>query len=1487
MSDKRSPEEVYKTYEKDINRSLEKFIDEQVTSFKTTLSRYGILNLSETGYTFDSVNIPQDLSESQVNSYLFASTANFMIANIEMHKLLYSDPYQYSDELKRIKNFNSPRQAIINNSPKMNTAFNKVWNKGYERNDIGYTNFTQDYFRTTTLADVDGVIDLPGYEDFKETDGSGIITMNAYRQFRIRASQWNSDEERQYRYDIAFEKKDKGLKLSQEETKLLKAGNPGIKSTYTPLKPIVSGSKLAQDGSASSFNNIVLDKFALYPLSYRIMKEINADSNAVKLYNKMQKESIDYVVFASGRKVGARTPHATYNADGSFNDAPYEAVDNIPFSIMSIQAEVPSKEDSYVTRGSQITKLITLDFMEAGVPVDYQEGKSFEERYKAWYALDEAAKLKASELYREIKNNQDLLGALIDEGYRSTLSRLGIAETVERDGSKSYTITDLSKAGQTLRDEILKREVNDNISSALIGFLEGKVVIEATPAYQQVRNIIYSIADKEFISPKMNGGMKVQIPSTFLESNRVAMTEINGKKGYTSDVLKFYEKDGKRVAEVMIGRWFDSDMSDDELLDYLNNTEEGQKILAGVGFRIPTQKQNSIDAIVIKKFLPKEFGDSVVIPAALVAKAGSDFDIDKLSLYLKNVYVKNGKPKLIPYFGKGEEALAKFEELFDKGEFLSDEELKELDRYIAEEQDRLQDIAEESAGGKLLTSIFEKLFSEEEITRDFVKEIPAREQIINKLYKKSLENAYIESMENLITHPANYDNLIKPNSAEPLKELAEFIAEKTIGQTFDYKDVKNMLDRSFMSRLRHAFVSGKYAIGIAAVNQTNHSLNQRQPIYIDKDRLANVSDEDRFWLGNADIKFEKYNSIEIDGKMVPTLSMIKNKAGEFISDIIGMFIDGYVDISKGPWIMELGATPNVASTWLFLMKLGVPMKTVTYFMNQPIIRDYLRTIENAGYSWLFIDQFVDSMYDLYDPGLPGEQVKSRTAAFKIPSESVLKNNVGKDSTKMSAQEKLDQYLMLQEFLKYAKMAEHMFHVTQGSNYDTATFNDPFLIYKKQMQQIKAQNTIVSSVDDLLANSFVGKLADKISDVRNAFAEILTSDTPRLRGIIQRVLLPYINMSDRDFVKLSQKAVTDLFDWAVQTDQDFNRWIKNIMIKDGGVAREVASFVNEVKKDPNHPLYNNEIVNMIEGVPSPKASGEGVNNIKLNLGENKVYDQNNIIYAFRELRDYLKGENSELYRRIVTLAVIQSGLSSSPISFTSLIPYEDFEVVYNKTLSRLETISNLEDFYNLGVFQRNNWNNDDVVPYMRAPWIKGRDGNMYYNPGMRFLPDAAKNAVASKNVPPLVSISTRNRESNSDYIVYTWEKYIDLLTPEENEAFAAKNYSGVNNFIKKKKAAMKKAGDYSYLNKGLFKKVYDDFGEPLEHEYKDRKYFIYKAANAWGDSFRANEFWDHDQQSVIDNGFVKVTDVDNNMIIDKFLAGKTKADKKGKKDPFTC
>jgi hypothetical protein len=1479
---------VYDKFEKKIEIAVKKYVGLKTQAFRNTLSKYGILQYD--GATFSLKNIEtvkegmyslsKSMNEDTFNNNLSALTVNYMIANIELHKLIYSDPYQYKDELKRIKSFSSPRQAIMSDPDSLTVGFNinaamqNVLNAGFKKGDVGYTDLNRNYFRTVTHADVMAVVDVPGqnYEAYKETDGSGIISMKANRNLKFRAGQWTETNELQYRHDVAYEELVKSG-ADQDTINKFEENNPGDQSAYTPVKPIVAGTTDNDQG----YNEVVLDKFALYPLSFRIMHKINSTSNAMKLYDKMQREDIDYIVFNSGRKVGAKNPHSTYNADGSFNDTPYIAdekgqnIINIPFKIMAIQAEVPSKDKALVTRGSQITKLLTMDFMAAGVPVDFMPNETnFNKRYQAWNALDEAGK-EESKLYKEIKNNRELLQAMTEFGYQSLLKKLGIVETTE-----GYEITDFSVAADTLRKEMLKREVNDNVIKSLDSFLEGKTILEATPAYQQVRNILYSIVDSNVVSPKISGGMKVQIPSTLLESNKVGIQEINGKKGFVSDTLKFYEKNGERVAEVMIGRWFDSPLSDDELMNYFNNTEEGQKQLSalfGVAFRIPTQNQNSIDAIKIAKFLPKEFGDSVVIPSALVAKVGSDFDIDKLSMYLKNVYQDiDGNIKLVPFEGYGQQAIDKFKDLsrrITEAEIAIKEEkiskqssLQRIfgDIAIGNASDKLtekwipifrqwfaNDLVDNQLPVQLIEEVFIKRIEDlnkkvEELTTKDLSELFIQEHA-ERLYKASLENAYIESSENLIKSDENYDKLMTPNSAKQLENLAKEIADKTVGGSYDYKNVGNMLDRNFMSSLRHAFVTGKYAIGIAAVNQTNHSLMQRFASFVDPARLKNVSKVDKKWLGDAKVKFQSFN--QFDGKA--TMSMIKNADGQFISDIIGQFIDGYVDISNGPWIMQLGATPNVASTWLFLVKIGVPIDTVSYFMNQPIIRDYLGSIENAGYSWLFIDDFVDVAMDNFSPG------SKKAARNVIPNTVSLAKMVSKSETDLSPDEKADQQFILGEFLKYAKMAEHMFLVTQGTNYDTSNFNDPYLLFKKHEQLVRAQQTIISSVDEILDNSFIGTTAEVSNKSRDGVAEILASDRSKVRNVIQRVLKPYVDLNDRDFVNVARRAVSSLFDYAVQTNTVFKDRVVQTMISEGGYANDIMQMIKEIKANPNHPMFNNHVVNIITPQLSPEASSNSANNIKVKGVTNKIYDQNSIIYGFKELKEYLDSTGELFkYNKFKILALYQSGLSVNRLSFTSLLPFEDFEDIYNDTIQKLESLDNLETFADLNVFERNNWGNDEIVPYEKARWINLKDGTRVYNPAMEYLPQNVKNAVENGNIPPIISRSVLGRHSDRDFFVYSWE----------------------DNITKDKRAEMRKKGDFSYIKRGLFRRVKDG-GTPLIHSsYNGKEYYIYQAVNAWGARERAQEFYDVEKKSQISNGFIKVGNVAaDERIVNLFTGGK--------------
>jgi hypothetical protein len=1504
----KSPEDVYEKYHSKIEAAVKNFILNEADDTYDLLKTFDIVKEDVDGLTAENLNFANNMdsiTEKDLKTKLGAISANYVIANIEMHKLLYSDPYQYENELKRIKNFLSPRQYLMHGSPRVNSALNNVYNKGFKKGDIGYTDMNRDHFRVATLADVWSTADLDGYYPFEETDGGGMITIKGKRMLMLRAGMWTDALEKQFRHDIEYERIVKETKNDIDREKALanhELNNPGVKELYTPLKPIVAGSK----ANGRNYNDAVLQKFALSVYSYRILHQLDPNSNAIKLYNKMTNEDIDYAIFASGVKVGAEKQFNIYNQDGSFNDDSFETqeerddvnkeqgVTKIPYSIMAIQSEVPTKEGNDVTQGSQMTKLVTMDFMDAGMPIDFMATeKDFDKRMAKWIELkDKGSYNKGDNLYNEIKNNQSLHEARKEEAYKTLLNKLGIEKTAD-----GFKIADRDKLSTALSGEIMRREINDNIINAFKEFKQKNVILEATPSYQQIRHVLYSIADKSLVHPKITGGQKVQIPSTFLESIRgkaIEKTDEDGKKKttYTSDILKFYvNEDGKRVCQIMCGRWFNSDLSDEALLHYLNDTEEGKRILRGVAFRIPTQKQNSIDTFEIAKFLPKEYGDSVVIPSALVKKTGSDFDIDKLSMYLKNIFQDtDGNLKLVPYKGIGEEA--KRDMKMAAADFLN-RKMKSLEGKL-EKNENMQDlfgklslgqVSEKTfnkwlpilkdwfgnnlVDGKLPVADIEQFFMDkiESINKklstlndDDMYDIMNKEQA-DRWYRQSLDNEYIESCERLISHPLNFKHLTDPNSSKQLEDIEKGITKALGEEEIDYANVGNMLNRRFMSSLRQAFVAGKQMIAMAAIGQTNNAQNQRFISYIDTDRLNTpgmISLEDNEVLGgneksqmyanNPNINFQEYNSVIIKGKRVATLSKaqdanINSKKRNFISDIISQIIDGCVDIAKkGPWVTRLGITPTLAPTWLFLIKIGVPIKSVAYFMNQPIIKDYVKQIENKGYSWLFISDFIENSLDSYSPS-------KEQSISEIPSEEELEKTVGKKANELSDSQLAQQQYMLKEFLKYAKMSSHLLQITQGSNFDTAYLSDPLIITKKLMQYERAKNSIISSVDDLIDASFVRKLKDIISNVRKAFAEVLISDK---KNVLDSVLGPYINMNDRDFLKLAQKAVSDLFDWAMQTDQNVAGKIANVLVNKKVDDKEIKSYVRQVmdfkdkifgdpakniKPDINHPLYNNFVLKALQLKPGEK---EGkVDNLLIKGKENKVYDQNMVIHGFEEIRDYLKNKGDDtLYRKLLAITVMQSGLKKSILSFTDLLPYEDFKDVYYNSLINMNDVPYLSDFHTAHIFERNNYNEDDIIPFIKDKFSEGNptwrhpeEPSRYYK-NQIFVGDGLLKAQKKNNVPMIASMDIASRQASGDFMVYSWQDKISV----------------------KERIKRRKNGDTSHIYKLLMKKVYYENEEgkivPLvyisEVMGKDGitrtyKRYIYKAINTLGDSYMAREF----------------------------------------------
>ena len=312
-------------------------------------------------------------------------------------------------------------------------------------------------------------------------------------------------------------------------------------------------------------------------------------------------------------------------------------------------------------------------------------------------------------------------------------------------------------------------------------------------------------------------------------------------------------------------------------------------------------------------------------------------------------------------------------------------------------------------------------------------------------------------------------------------------------------------------------------------------------------------------------------------------------------------------------------------------------------------------------------------------------------------------------------------------------------------------------------------------------------------IRNAHSLVLLSDKPRLRTIFQNILSQYVETGDREFVRISRGLVADLFDWAVSTDRKFGNTLKKVMLgtaTEESAANEIINFRDSVfgnkKKNipPNtkHPLYGNFALEAMSLIPGN--NDKTADNIQLIGRDNKVYDQNRIINSFEEIKEYFKNQNNiEFYGKIVRLAIMQSGMSNSRISFANLLPYDDFREIYDKTLSNLEELENLDDFENLQIYQRINYSNSDIVqPVKMTPSFDYNTLKFGKSTFEKQVPLVLQEAMNNKEIPKVIV-----KSGGADVIKLTW---MENISPEE-------------------KAIRARTGNTSHFKAMLMRKVYRD------------------------------------------------------------------------------
>jgi hypothetical protein len=423
-------------------------------------------------------------------------------------------------------------------------------------------------------------------------------------------------------------------------------------------------------------------------------------------------------------------------------------------------------------------------------------------------------------------------------------------------------------------------------------------------------------------------------------------------------LLNLTHKDGQKIET----RERLNEMLKDE--DWLN-THEHRRMITMVGVRIPVQGLNSMEFMEVYEFLPTEAGNVIVPPAEIVAKSGSDFDIDKLTVMMPSYQTVDGKLGIARQRGNHE-----LRDLYERYKAFKlkreKDKIRESDVFIGGvENEQLTDEYIASSFGLPLDQLDDNLL---EMLKEEGKLKNFEEFIEDFNGDKAIENDILWNIREILALPENYAKLIRPNDTDIVKPLADdlsklvsdYNAKNRIfeGNTKQVSGTR-VLEIGYNLYKHSSNNIGKQTLGLGAVDNTYNALFNRIGAYmlptsgistkayeqLKARPYESLNKEEKEALASykRQVILLPHNTIDVEGERAISLGHLLDAEGKnTISDVISQLINGWVDIAKDAWIFNIQGNKEIAPTLLLMVQAGVPLKSAVYLASLPIVRDYVR-----------------------------------------------------------------------------------------------------------------------------------------------------------------------------------------------------------------------------------------------------------------------------------------------------------------------------------------------------------------------------------------------------------------------------------------------------------------------------------------------------------------------------------------------------------------
>lgn len=348
----------------------------------------------------------------------------------------------------------------------------------------------------------------------------------------------------------------------------------------------------------------------------------------------------------------------------------------------------------------------------------------------------------------------------------------------------------------------------------------------------------------------------------------------------------------------------------------------------------------------------------------------------------------------------------------------------------------------------------------------------------NSFDPSAYQNNLMQSMVNILLRPDNYMNLTLPNDTT--------LYEGENGPVEKFRDVNvkgsksksptRIMQNSYNIEKALAMSLGKSSIGLLATGNTFFALYKS--VGLTMNPTTKVYNKKGSFVEVPQRLLVKHNNI--NGEI--SLSHTRDANNEHdIAELISQLMNGYLDVAKKTWVIDINASKEFEPQLEFLLLSGVPVMDAVGLLSQPLVREYLGLIKKytdpqrvaAGEidgtqmaAFKAAKEMLTSL-ELLDSEYPSNLEIAQIAATRLQGVEPVTFKDLEEGALGKKNQKFNENMFL-HFLEVTNMAKGNSELKRNLNFDTDKKQSLFEISQKE-ENIKAMSDKFSksSIDRLI------------------------------------------------------------------------------------------------------------------------------------------------------------------------------------------------------------------------------------------------------------------------------------------------------------------------------------------------------------------------------------------------------------------------------------